>query len=71
MFYKKALSVAEEHLGPEHSLTETIKDNYNKAERKIKFNQTNHLIRDHKRKERATSNLYSTNKEKFFKKIQE
>lgn len=54
--------MAEEHLGPDHALTVTIKDNTAKAENKMKFNETNHVIRDHLRKEKKTSNFYSTNK---------
>ena len=30
--YSKALSIAEEHLGPDHALTNTIKSNMEKAE---------------------------------------
>ena len=36
--YKKALSIAEEHLGPEHALTSTIKENQEKAQQKLKMN---------------------------------
>ena len=35
----------------------------------MKNNENNHTYRSHIRREKATSNFYSTNRENFFKKV--
>ena len=56
--YKTAKDISVSHLGETHALSIAIIENLEIVDKKQRFNETMHIMRDFKRREQATSKIY-------------